>query len=146
MNIMEKYSYFAPVYRVMRDENFTVAQVREQVLAIADAIKRGDQPSDMRHHNFPGRLNTGQVYFFRAHDRGAVAYVQDQDDVLFSHGVHWTVPAAEAADREHLVGRSDRRQVARGLEIFLVLFSETLSLPRAVPFSVSREARNLRRL
>merc|ERR1712072_478620 len=76
MNIMEKYAYFAPVYRVMRDENFTVAQVREQVLAIADAIKRGDQPSDMRHHNFPGRLNTGQVYFFRAHDRGAVAYVQ----------------------------------------------------------------------
>jgi thioesterase domain-containing protein/3-oxoacyl-(acyl-carrier-protein) synthase/acyl carrier protein len=87
MNIMEKYAYFAPVYRVMRDENFTVAQVREQVLAIADAIKRGDQPSDMRHHNFPGRLNTGQVYFFRAHDRGAVAYVQDQDDVFFSHGV-----------------------------------------------------------
>jgi len=87
MNIMEKYAYFAPVYRVMRDENFTVAQVREQVLAIADAIKRGDQPSDMRHHNFPGRLNTGQVFFFRAHDRGAVAYVQDKDDELFSHGV-----------------------------------------------------------
>jgi len=87
MNIMEKYSYFAPVYRVMRDENFTVAQVREQVLAIADAIKRGDQPSDMRHHNYQGRLHTGQVYFFRAHNRGAVAYVQDQDDVLFSHGV-----------------------------------------------------------
>merc|ERR1719240_602980 len=87
MNIMEKYACFAPVYRVMRDENFTVAQVREQVLAIADAIKRGDQPSDMRHHNYQGRLHTGQVYFFRAHNRGAVAYVQDQDDVLFSHGV-----------------------------------------------------------
>ena len=87
MKIMEKYAYFAPIYRVMRDQNFTVAQVREQVLAIANAIKTGDQPSDIRHHEFSGKLNRGTVYYFRARERGAVTYVEDQDDSLFAHGV-----------------------------------------------------------
>jgi len=91
MPFYQKYEYFAPVYRIMRDENFSVVQVREQVLAIASAIKRGDQPSDMRSHVFSGYLEDTNVYYFRADLRGMVAYMHDEDndDEEFPHGVGW---------------------------------------------------------
>ena len=91
MPFYQKYEYFAPVYRIMRDENFSAVQVREQVLAIASAIKTGSQPSDMRSHVFSGYLEGADVYYFRANIRGVVAYMHDEDfdDEEFPHGVGW---------------------------------------------------------
>jgi thioesterase domain-containing protein/3-oxoacyl-(acyl-carrier-protein) synthase/acyl carrier protein len=91
MPFYQKYEYFAPVYRIMRDENFSAVQVREQVLAIASAIKTGNQPSDMRSHVFSGYLEDTDVYYFRASIRGVVAYMHDEDHLSeeFPHGVGW---------------------------------------------------------
>lgn len=91
MPFYQKYEYFAPVYRIMRDENFSAVQVREQVLAIASAIKTGSQPSDMRNHVFSGYLENTDVYYFRASIRGVVAYMHDEDEDAeeFPHGVGW---------------------------------------------------------
>ena len=86
MTMFEKYEYFAPVWRVMRDARFTVAEVREQVLAVAQSVKTGSSRSDLRHHRFVGRLKNAKVTYFRASIRGAVVYM---DDAGIDHGVRW---------------------------------------------------------
>ena len=52
----EKYEFFAPIWRVMRDDPMPVAEVRRQVGYVALAVAQGSQVSDMRHHAFSGKL------------------------------------------------------------------------------------------
>lgn len=48
MSLAEKYEFFAPIWRVMRDDNMPVAEVQRQVEAVALAVKAGSSVSDMR--------------------------------------------------------------------------------------------------
>jgi hypothetical protein len=69
--------FFAPIWRVMRDDNVTPEEVAEQVAYVALAVKQGSQVSDMRRHAFSGRLKGAQLVFFRANDAGACDYFND---------------------------------------------------------------------
>lgn len=48
----EKYAFFAPIWRVMRDNNMSVAEVKEQVQYVALSVKQASQISDLRHHHY----------------------------------------------------------------------------------------------
>ena len=48
----EKYAFFAPIWRVMRDNNMTVAEVKDQVQYVALSVKQASQVSDLRHHHY----------------------------------------------------------------------------------------------
>eukprot|EP00967_Tisochrysis_lutea_P085912 scaffold120825_cov18-Tisochrysis_lutea.AAC.3 len=45
MTMEQRYAFFAPVWRVMRNENVTVEQVAEQVRYVALTVKQGSQVS-----------------------------------------------------------------------------------------------------
>jgi hypothetical protein len=45
----------------MRDDNMSVAEVQQQVEAVALAVKQGSSVSDMRHHTMTGKLHGAQV-------------------------------------------------------------------------------------
>lgn len=77
MTMDERYAFFAPIWRVMRDSPMAVEEVRTQVQYVALAVKQGSQVSDMRHHKFRGKLKKAQVVYFRAQTPGACAYVDD---------------------------------------------------------------------
>lgn len=61
MTLDEKYAFFAPIWRVMRSENLSVEQVKKQIEEVARAVKQGISPSDMRSHQFSGKLTNAQV-------------------------------------------------------------------------------------
>lgn len=48
----EKYAFFAPIWRVMRDNNMSVEEVKEQVQYVALTVKQASQVSDLRHHHY----------------------------------------------------------------------------------------------
>lgn len=50
--MQEKYAFFAPIWRVMRDNNMSVEEVKEQVQYVALSVKQASQVSDLRHHYF----------------------------------------------------------------------------------------------
>lgn len=56
-----RYEFFAPIWRVMRDDNMAVSEVQRQVEAVALAVKQGSSVSDLRHHVFTGKLKGAQV-------------------------------------------------------------------------------------
>lgn len=56
-----RYEFFAPIWRVMRDDNMAVSEVQRQVEAVALAVKQGSSVSDLRHHTFTGKLKGAQV-------------------------------------------------------------------------------------
>jgi hypothetical protein len=58
---MRRYEFFAPIWRVMRDDNMAVSEVQRQVEAVALAVKQGSSVSDLRHHVFTGKLKGAQV-------------------------------------------------------------------------------------
>jgi hypothetical protein len=43
MSMEEKYAFFAPIWRVMRDDNMTVEEVGAQIQYVALAVKTGSQ-------------------------------------------------------------------------------------------------------
>mmetsp|Transcript_2103 Transcript_2103/g.4750 ORF Transcript_2103/g.4750 Transcript_2103/m.4750 type:complete len:667 (-) Transcript_2103:51-2051(-) len=149
MPFYQKYEYFAPVYRIMRDENFSAVQVREQVLAIASAIKKGDQPSDMRSHVFSGYLENADVYYFRASIRGVVAYMHDLDNdgEEFPHGVGWMdfvsdlqiidVPGDHFSMLRQPLG--DMRMISEPMKQVLVKFGWQELKKEKDPFSLTKE-------
>lgn len=59
--LAHRYEFFAPIWRVMRDDNMPVEEVARQVEAVALAVKTGSSISDMRHHTFTGKLKGAQV-------------------------------------------------------------------------------------
>lgn len=77
MNMTQKYEFFAPIWRVMRDDNMSVDEVRQQVEHVALAVKQGSSISDLRLHKYTGKLQSAQVVFFRAMTAGACDYVND---------------------------------------------------------------------
>jgi len=54
--------FFAPIWRVMRDENMAVEEVKNQIEYVALAVKQGSNVSDMRHHTYSGKLQGAQVW------------------------------------------------------------------------------------
>eukprot|EP00963_Diacronema_lutheri_P009971 scaffold941_cov454-Pavlova_lutheri.AAC.1 len=90
MSTEERFAFFAPIWRVMRDNNMTVEEVTDQILYVAGAVKRGDQVSDLRHHVYTKRLHCCPVVYFRAQERGACDYVDDSDTGVFPHGSCWS--------------------------------------------------------
>jgi hypothetical protein len=62
-----RYEFFAPIWRVMRDDNMPVAEVARQVEAVALAVKQGSSISDMRHHQLTGKIRGAQVRQGRWH-------------------------------------------------------------------------------
>ena len=90
MSTEERFAFFAPIWRVMRDNNMTVEEVTEQIMYVAGAVKRGDQVSDLRHHVYTKRLHCCPVVYFRAQERGACDYVDDSDTGIFPHGSCWS--------------------------------------------------------
>ena len=90
----EKYEFCAPIWRVMRDDNMSVEEVRRQVEYVALSVKQGSQVSDMRKHRFSGRLRGAQVVYFRAQQRGACDYVNDGRWVRLAGGWRGWLAAA----------------------------------------------------
>ncbi len=43
MSLRQKYEFFAPIWRVMRDDNMSVDEVQRQVEYVALAVKQGSQ-------------------------------------------------------------------------------------------------------
>ncbi|KIY94328.1 type I polyketide synthase [Monoraphidium neglectum] len=89
MTMRQRYEFFAPIWRVMRDDNMSADDVAEQVAYVALAVKQGSQVSDMRHHTFSGRLRGAQVVYFRANSAGACNYFNDSRYWRYSHGTTW---------------------------------------------------------
>ncbi|KAK9863861.1 hypothetical protein WJX84_009188, partial [Apatococcus fuscideae] len=86
----ERMEFFAPIWRIMRDDNMTAAQVREQVEQVALAVKIGSEVSDLRHHTYLAPcLQTGKVVYFRAETAGACTYFDDRPDGPMPHGHTW---------------------------------------------------------
>lgn len=56
-----RYEFFAPIWRVMRDDNMPVEEVARQVETVALAVKQGSAVSDMRHHTFTNKLRAAEV-------------------------------------------------------------------------------------
>lgn len=56
-----RYEFFAPIWRIMRDDNMAVSEVARQVEGVALAVKQGSSVSDLRHHVFTGKLKGAQV-------------------------------------------------------------------------------------
>lgn len=56
-----RYEFFAPIWRVMRDDNMAVSEVQRQIEAVALAVKQGSSVSDLRHHTFTSKLKGAQV-------------------------------------------------------------------------------------
>ncbi|PNG99845.1 Phthiocerol synthesis polyketide synthase type I PpsC, partial [Tetrabaena socialis] len=77
MSLAQKYEFFAPIWRVMRDDAMPVEEVQRQVEHVALSVKQGSQISDMRHHRFAGRLLGARAIYFRAGTPGACDYVND---------------------------------------------------------------------
>lgn len=59
--LLFRYEFFAPIWRVMRDDNMPVEEVARQIEAVALAVKQGSAVSDMRHHTFTGSLEGAEV-------------------------------------------------------------------------------------
>ena len=52
MAMAQRYEFFAPIWRVMRDSNLSVEEVKEQVEHVALVTKQASSVSDLRHHTF----------------------------------------------------------------------------------------------
>lgn len=50
MQMDQKYEFFAPIWRVMRDNNMSVEEVKEQVSYVALVTKQASTVSDLRQH------------------------------------------------------------------------------------------------
>lgn len=66
--LASRYEFFAPIWRVMRDDNMLVEEVARQIEAVALAVKQGSAVSDMRHHSFSGKLEGAEVRLWQRHD------------------------------------------------------------------------------
>ncbi len=52
MGMRQRFEFFAPIWRVMRDDNMSVDEVEEQIRYVALAVKQGSQvgPVDVYIH------------------------------------------------------------------------------------------------
>lgn len=87
----ERYEFFAPIWRVMRDSNMTAAEVKEQVSYVALVTKQASQVSDLRGHTYTAPRVSSPVVYFRGMTPGVCTYFDDRKgpNVPMPHGACW---------------------------------------------------------
>ena len=87
----EKYEFFAPIWRVMRDDNMTVEEVKNQIEYVARVTIQASQISDLRGHTFCSPQLMAPVVYFRGHTPGVCTYFDDRKgpSVQYPHGACW---------------------------------------------------------
>ncbi|KAK9815594.1 hypothetical protein WJX72_006498 [[Myrmecia] bisecta] len=151
MTMEQKYAFFAPIWRVMRDDNMSVEQVKEHVQYVALSVKKGSQISDLRHHRFQGTLQGGQVVYFRGATPGACTYFDDCKDGLLPHAACWYDLCQDLqvidvpGDHFSLLrqGDEDMQVIVTALKQLLAPFGWTEQVRREVKeYTMSREEVN----
>jgi thioesterase domain-containing protein len=87
----EKYEFFAPIWRVMRDDNMPVVAVRAQVEHVAAVTKQATSVSDLRRHAYSAAAVRAPVVYLRGFDAGACTYFDDRRGgaAPAPHGACW---------------------------------------------------------
>lgn len=87
----ERYEFFAPIWRVMRDSNMSVEEVKEQVSYVALVTKQASQVSDLRSHSYLCPRVTAPVLYFRGLAPGVCTYFDDRKGprAPTPHGACW---------------------------------------------------------
>ena len=87
----ERYEFFAPIWRVMRDSNMTAAEVKEQVSYVALVTKQASQVSDLRKHTYAAPRVRSPVVYFRGLTPGMCTYFDDRKgpSAPVPHGACW---------------------------------------------------------
>lgn len=87
----QRFEFFAPIWRVMRDNNMTAAEVKEQVSYVALVTKQASQVSDLRGHNYTAPRVKSPVVYFRGFTPGVCTYFDDRKGPLVPnpHGACW---------------------------------------------------------
>jgi len=91
MSMEEKFEFFAPIWRVMRDDNMTIEEVKRQIEGVALLVKQGSNITDMRTHSFRADHLYAPVVFFRGYTAGVCTYFDDSrlPSALMPHGPAW---------------------------------------------------------
>lgn len=87
----QRYEFFAPIWRVMRDSNMSVEEVREQVAFVALVTKAASNVSDLRAHTYSAPRVNAPVVYFRAMTPGVCTYFDDRKGAAapVPHGACW---------------------------------------------------------
>jgi len=91
MQMDQRFDFFAPIWRVMRDSNMSVDEVKEQVSYVALVTKQASQVSDLRSHQCLAERMTAPVVYFRGMSPGVCTYFDDRKGALvpYPHGACW---------------------------------------------------------
>jgi thioesterase domain-containing protein len=87
----QRFEFFAPIWRVMRDSNMTADEVKEQVSYVALVTKQASQVSDLRGHEYTAPRLKSPVVYFRGFTPGVCTYFDDRKGPLVPnpHGACW---------------------------------------------------------
>jgi thioesterase domain-containing protein len=87
----QRFEFFAPIWRVMRDSNMTAEEVKEQVSYVALVTKQASQVSDLRSHVYTAPRVKSPVVYFRGFSPGVCTYFDDRKGPLVPnpHGACW---------------------------------------------------------
>jgi thioesterase domain-containing protein len=87
----QRFEFFAPIWRVMRDSNMTAEEVKEQVSYVALVTKQASQVSDLRGHVYTAPRVKSPVVYFRGFTPGVCTYFDDRKGPLVPnpHGACW---------------------------------------------------------
>jgi thioesterase domain-containing protein len=87
----QRYEFFAPIWRVMRDSNMSADEVREQVAFVALVTKRASNVSDLRSHTYAAPAVAAPVVYIRAMTPGVCTYFDDRKGgaAPVPHGACW---------------------------------------------------------
>jgi len=87
----ERFGFFAPIWRVMRDSNMTADEVKEQVSYVALVTKQASQVSDLRGHTYTAPRVKAPVMYLRGFTPGVCTYFDDRKGPLVPnpHGACW---------------------------------------------------------
>ena len=87
----ERFEFFAPIWRVMRDSNMSAEEVKEQVSYVALVTKQASQVSDLRTHTYSAPRVKSPVVYFRGFTPGVCTYFDDRKGPLVPnpHGACW---------------------------------------------------------
>jgi acyl transferase domain-containing protein/NADPH:quinone reductase-like Zn-dependent oxidoreductase/acyl carrier protein/thioesterase domain-containing protein len=151
MSMDQKYEFFAPIWRVMRDNNMSVEEVKEQIEYVALVTKQGSQVSDLRGHDFSSQHLVAPVVYFRGLIPGVCTYFDDRKGpaVPYPHGACWYERCLDLrvidvpGDHFSLLRQDleDMNVLVTGLKTILGPFgwSETVSHDDKPQFSVSAD-------
>ena len=151
MTMDQKYEFFAPIWRVMRDNNMTVEEVKEQIEYVALVTKQGSQVSDLRVHDFSSPHLVAPVVYFRGLIPGMCSYFDDRKGPAapYPHGACWYERCMDLrvidvpGDHFSLLRQDleDMNVLVTGLKAILGPFgwSETVSHEDKPEFSVSAD-------